>query len=68
MPVPVPVPVGKKTGGGLHLGKDNQPSVGHLELKESVGQAGDTQEATGHRIKSSGEMPDLEAENKTSVA
>lgn len=31
---------GDKTGGGLDLGKDNQPNVGHVELKESVGQAG----------------------------
>lgn len=56
------------TGGGIDLGNNNQPNVGHVELKESVGKAGDIQEAIGHQTISSGVMRDLEAEDQTLVA
>ena len=48
---------GKKTRGRIDLGKDNKLSVGCDEVKESLGQPGDTQEATGHQSSSSMGFP-----------
>ena len=48
---------GKKTGGQIDLGKDNKLSVGCDEVKESLEQPGDTQEAIGHQSSSSMGFP-----------
>lgn len=53
---------------GADVGKDHTSSVACVGLKVPMGQPGDIQDTTGRQTKSSEVTPEVEAENKMSVA